>query len=234
MTTIERPAQSRGRIDKRTAILSAAVKVFSQEGYAQASIDAIASVAGVAKPTVYNHFQDKETLFRTVMRDSADRTAARIIAAFATLPDDGADLEGELTRVAHLMVECQLSEAGWALQRLLYAEAARLPDLYDEVVARGGTPALNVLAGRLASLANRGHLDIDDPVVAANQFMALVAGNLPALSALGTRPVSPGELDQSVRAGVRTFLRAFAAQARRRPARQRGTRQGATRQGAGA
>ncbi|MET8050235.1 TetR/AcrR family transcriptional regulator [Streptosporangium sp. NPDC005286] len=220
MTTIERARSGRGRIDKRTAILDAAVKVFSQEGYAQANIDAIASLAGVAKPTVYNHFHDKETLFRTVMRDSADRSTARIIAAFATLPDDGADLAGELERVGHLMVECQLSEEGWALQRLLYAEAARLPDLYDEVVARGGIPALNVLAGRLAGLANRGHLEIDDPAVAAGQFMALVAGNLPALSALGTRPVSPDDLADAVRDGVRTFLRAFAAPARRRSSRR--------------
>ncbi|WP_433257365.1 TetR/AcrR family transcriptional regulator [Streptosporangium sp. CA-135522] len=209
-------APSRGRIDKRAAILEAAVKVFAQEGYAQAGVDTIAAIAGVAKPTVYNHFGDKEALFRTVMRDGAERTAAKIVAAFATLPDDGVDLPGELTRVAHLMVECQLSDEGWALQRLLYAEAARLPDLYDEVVSRGGTPALNVLAGRLASLAGRGHLEVGDPMVAATQFMALVSGNLPALSALGTRPVSPEDLDSTVRTGVATFLRAFAVPSRRR------------------
>ncbi|MFC9325687.1 TetR/AcrR family transcriptional regulator C-terminal domain-containing protein [Kitasatospora sp. NPDC057015] len=106
-----------------------------------------------------------------------------------------------MERVAHRVVECQLSDEGWALQRLRYGEAARLPDLYDQVVARGSQPVLDVLAGRLSSLANRGHLELNDPVVAAAQFMALVSGNLPGLSALGTRPVSDEALHTAVRTG---------------------------------
>jgi AcrR family transcriptional regulator len=167
----------------------------------------------VAKPTVYNHFGDKETLFRTVMRDGAQRTSTRILAALATLPEDGpehgGDLAADLERVALRVVECQLSAEGWALQRLLYAEAARLPDLYDEVVSQGALPVQQVLAGRLAALAHRGHLDIDDPAVAASQFMALVSGDLPGLSALGTRAVPGERLRAVVRNGVGTFLRAF-------------------------
>ncbi|MFJ9775182.1 TetR/AcrR family transcriptional regulator [Kitasatospora sp. NPDC101157] len=219
MNERELPVTGRGRIDKRAAILDAAVRLFTREGYAQAGIDAIAAAAGVAKPTLYNHFGDKENLFRVVMRDGAERTANRIVAALASLPDDGEDLAGELQRVAHRVVECQLSAEGWALQRLLYAEASRLPDLYDQVVSRGSQPVLDVLAGRLSSLANRGHLDLDDPAVAASQFIALVSGNLPGLSALGTRPVSPSDLDTAVRTGVDTFLRAFGT-SRRRPARR--------------
>ncbi|MEU4116988.1 TetR/AcrR family transcriptional regulator C-terminal domain-containing protein [Kitasatospora sp. NPDC028055] len=219
MNERELPGTGRGRIDKRSAILDAAVKVFTREGYAQAGIDAIAAAAGVAKPTLYNHFGDKENLFRVVMRDGAERTANRIVAALASLPDDGQDLAAELERVAHRVVECQLSDEGWALQRLLYAEASRLPDLYDQVVARGSQPVQDVLAGRLSSLANRGHLDLDDPAVAAAQFIALVSGNLPGLSALGTRPVAPADLATAVRTGVDTFLRAFGTP-RRRPARR--------------
>ncbi|GJF32076.1 transcriptional regulator [Kitasatospora sp. NE20-6] len=219
VTESERPTAGRGRIDKRSAILEAAVKVFTREGYAQAGIDAIAAAAGVAKPTVYNHFGDKENLFRVVMRDGAERTSTRIVAALASLPDDGQDLAAELERVAHRVVECQLGDEGWGLQRLLYAEAARLPDLYDQVVARGSRPVLDVLCGRLAGLANRGHLDLDDPAVAATQFMALVSGNLPGLSALGTRPVDRADLDAAVRTGVDTFLRAYGTARRRRPRR---------------
>jgi TetR/AcrR family transcriptional repressor of mexJK operon len=204
-----RVTTTRGRLDKRSAILEAAGKVFTRQGYELASVDAIAQLAGVAKPTVYNHFQDKETLFRTVMRDGAGRTAARIIAALDSIDDD-ADLAAELTRVAHLVIQCQLSDEGWALQRLLYAEAGRFADLYDDVVSQGGVPVVNALAGRLARLANRGQLAIDDVMTAASQFMALVAGDLPALSRLGTRPVPADELDRAVGAGVSTFLRAFA------------------------
>lgn len=61
----------RGRIDKRQAILDAAFDVFAEHGYAQALVQEIAEQAGVAKPTVYNHFTDKETLFRATLTAAA-------------------------------------------------------------------------------------------------------------------------------------------------------------------
>ncbi|WP_131770844.1 TetR/AcrR family transcriptional regulator, partial [Candidatus Protofrankia californiensis] len=57
----------RGRVDKREAILAAAFEVFARKGYEGASVDLIASEAGVAKPTLYNHLGSKENLFRLVM-----------------------------------------------------------------------------------------------------------------------------------------------------------------------
>jgi AcrR family transcriptional regulator len=204
-------ASNRGRIDKHAAILAAALRVFAESGFGYANIDAIAAAAGVAKPTVYNHFGDKETLFRAVMTDSADESAASIVKAINGTPRDDEDLVGELNAIAQAVVRCQVSDKGWALQRLLCAEAARMPDLYDDVVSRGGPPVLNALAGRLALIAYAGHLDLDDPVLAANQFMALLTGNLPALTALGTRPVAAEVLAAEVNAAVHTFLRAFGA-----------------------
>ncbi|MBB5936912.1 TetR/AcrR family transcriptional regulator [Streptomyces zagrosensis] len=69
-----RPA---GRLSaKREAILRAAVEVFLREGYARASVDAIAEEAGVAKQTVYNHFGDKERLFLAAVEGERQRVAA--------------------------------------------------------------------------------------------------------------------------------------------------------------
>ncbi len=65
------------------------------------------------------------------------------------------------------------------MRRLLYAEAVRLPDLVDEVRASGPDRFTEALAGRLARLANAGHLGVEDPVRAANQFIALVYGECP-------------------------------------------------------
>ena len=48
---------------KRQAILDAAKTLFLTKGYASTSMDAVASLAGVSKLTVYSHFTDKETLF---------------------------------------------------------------------------------------------------------------------------------------------------------------------------
>lgn len=174
-----------------------------------ARVEAIAKRGGVAKPTVYNHFTDKETLFRTVILDGAQRTSDQIVAALDTLPDDWTDLTEALTRVAGKVLDCQLSEEGWALLRLMYAEAARFPDLFDDALHRGGSRVHSTLAGRLARLAHRGRLSINDPDIAAGHFLALVSGDLPALSALGTREVTDEDLRASIAAGVDTFLRAF-------------------------
>jgi TetR/AcrR family transcriptional repressor of mexJK operon len=202
-------ATRRGRIDKRAAILDAALRSFIRDGYGQARIETIAELAEVAKPTVYNHFGDKQTLFRTVILDGAARTADKIISTLETLPDDGDDLSAELARVAYQVIGCQLSEDGWALLRLMYAEAGHFPDLFDEALTHGGARVHSALAGRLARLAHRGHLDIDDTDTAAAHFLALISGDLPALTALGTRQVTDAQLRKTVTAGIDTFLRAF-------------------------
>jgi len=87
----------RGRVQKRQAILDAALSVFTREGYGLASIDAIAAEAGVAKPTIYNHLGGKENLFRIVMVEAAEQSRTKILQALDAFPTDATDLRGQLT-----------------------------------------------------------------------------------------------------------------------------------------
>jgi hypothetical protein len=68
---------------------------------------------------------------------------------------------------------------------------------------------MDALADRLARLTLAGRLRIGDPVVAADQFWALLVGPAEARSRMGTRPVPDGELHMVTTAAVDTFLRAF-------------------------
>jgi TetR/AcrR family transcriptional regulator of autoinduction and epiphytic fitness len=61
--------KKRDTSEKRQAVLEGAVKVFTEQGFGAASMDAIAETAGVSKRTVYNHFQSKEALFQTIVGD---------------------------------------------------------------------------------------------------------------------------------------------------------------------
>src|SRR5690349_51695 len=90
----------RGRVDKRRAILDAAFTVFAREGYAQASLEQIASEAGVARATVYNHFGDKERLLHEAIAADADRAMAKNLAAVEQLTADRDDLRATLEDVA--------------------------------------------------------------------------------------------------------------------------------------
>ncbi len=51
----------------REALLESAQRLFGRRGYADVSIDEIASAAGATKGAFYHHFNDKRDLFREVL-----------------------------------------------------------------------------------------------------------------------------------------------------------------------
>lgn len=203
--------RARGRIDKRQAILDAAFAVFAREGYAQAGVDVIATEAGVAKATVYNHFRDKENLLRESITASADGAFAANMAAVERLTDSGGELRVLLDEVGRRLAACYCDAKSWALNRLLAAELAQFPDLLDIVDGRAANRVNEALADRLGRLMLAGRLRTADPRTAADQFSALLTGPLARRARLGTRPVPEAELRDVVANAVDTFLRAFGA-----------------------
>jgi AcrR family transcriptional regulator len=202
---------TRGRIDKRAAILDAAFTVFARDGYRQASVDTVAATAGVAKHTIYNHFGDKESLFRAAVAALADGALARNLAAVESLRPDREPSE-TLAEVGRKLAECYCDDDSWALRRLLYAELGNMPELQDIVRARATDKVNEALADRLARLALAGRLRIKDPAVAAEQFGALLTGPLETRSRLGTQKLSTAEIEEVARNAVQLFLRAFGVQ----------------------
>lgn len=59
-------------LEKRQRILSVAKALFLAHGYHASSMNQIAREAGVTKLTVYNHFQDKATLFSCAIEDTCE------------------------------------------------------------------------------------------------------------------------------------------------------------------
>jgi AcrR family transcriptional regulator len=200
---------ARGRIDKRQAILDAAFTVFAREGYAQAGVDVIAAEANVAKATVYSHFGDKEKLLREAIAASADQALAANLAAVDRLTDRGHDLRGTLEGVGVRLLQCYCDDRSWALRRLLSAEINQFPDLLDIIHTRAADRVTEAVADRLARLTVAGHLHTPDPLLAAEQFFALLTGPMDNRARLGTRHVPDTELRTIARAAVHTFLQAF-------------------------
>lgn len=62
------PRSSAGRSSTRERILDAALDVFSEKGFHQATVDEIAEAAGLGKGTLYRYFANKETLFNELVR----------------------------------------------------------------------------------------------------------------------------------------------------------------------
>jgi AcrR family transcriptional regulator len=55
------------RTEKRELILNTALEVFASHGFHGASISLIASHAGIAKGLLYNYFESKEQLLKTIL-----------------------------------------------------------------------------------------------------------------------------------------------------------------------
>lgn len=191
------------------SIIDAAASVFCREGFAGANIDLIAVEAGVSRQTIYNHHRDKEKLFMAVVRDLTERCNAGIFATFASFPDQPKDLEADLIGFAVRMNQnCICNRDGRFLRKLIQTEGERYPELFAEWRDQGPGRTWPALAARFARLAHAGHLAVDDPDVAARQFLALANAELQTTFMLGGMP-SEDEVLQSATHGVRTFLRAF-------------------------
>ncbi|MFC9424568.1 TetR/AcrR family transcriptional regulator [Streptomyces sp. NPDC056987] len=202
-------AASRGRIDKRQAILDAAFAVFARQGYEGACVQRIATEAGVAKPTVYNHLTDKENLFRHTVLAAADAVMADNLAVVDRMRAPGTDLRAALEDTAYRLLQVSGGERARALRRLTYAQVAGFPDLTETVQDRTGSRLTEALADRLARLSLAGRLRPCDPSVAAEQLLALLTAPMESRTKLGTRKVPVAETRAVARSAVDTFLRAY-------------------------
>lgn len=211
MTPADTPDISvhRSHSAKRHSIIDAAASVFCREGFAGANIDLIAAEAGVSRQTVYNHHGDKENLLVAVVREITERMSAGVFETLATFPDKPVDLEAELVAFAvRLNQNCMCNRDGKFLRKLLQAEGSRYPELFAGWREHGPAKTWAALAARFARLAHAGWLEIDDPDVAARQFLALVNADLQMAMIFGDT-LSEEQLRQAATNAVRTFLRAF-------------------------
>jgi AcrR family transcriptional regulator len=197
------------RVDKGEAILAAALQVFGRDGFSDGNVDDIARLAGVAKPTIYNRFGDKQALFTAaVLRGSASAND-RVLGVINSLDLHPDDLRAELERLGQALVGCVSHDEGSALMRLQFGERARFPELLDGIRETNRARTVDALAGKLAQLATGGYLTLRDAPRAARQFMSLVTDDALSASGFGGRTLTHAELDEPVSAGVDTFLAAF-------------------------
>lgn len=76
---------------RRYRVMKAAVVTFARYGYRRTSMEAIAQAADMSRPALYQHFSNKETVFREVTRWALGRSAdnAQAAAAVARTPEAG-------------------------------------------------------------------------------------------------------------------------------------------------
>lgn len=201
-------ALRRGSPTKRAAIVRAALEVFVREGYARASVDAIAAAAGVSKRTVYDYYGDKERLFLSVLEETRNAQAAAFRELLERTLGQVDDVEAALSAFGReFAAQIARSAERAAVLRLMIAEASHFPALLEP--APEERPVQRALADRLAELDEQGLLDIPDPSEAAEFLGLLVTGRVNHRSWYGAAHLDDAEIDRLVAGGVRVFLRAY-------------------------
>jgi len=205
-----KPALTRSEY-KHRAIQQAGTEIFLDLGYDAATMDHIAAKAGVSKQTVYNHFQNKDGLFKATI---ADLTSA-LMAPLVVRDLDSATPERRLRALAEDFLALMLRPSSLALYRLIVAESARFPELAAEIYAVGAGRMLATLADYLSWETRNGRLRVADPPLAAEQFVGMLTGRLQLRAVLGVGPTpDEGELKRRANYAVSCFLTIYGPQNR--------------------
>jgi len=204
-----RPAAAPGRpkdLGKGTAILDAARKLFTAQGFDATSMDQIAAAAGVSKLTVYSHFGDKDTLFAAVVKSYCEQQLPP--ALFDAQP--GMPLRERLLHVARAFFGMISAPEALAGHRILCSPRmaeSPLPRMFWEAgPERVQSAFADLLRRRIAS----GELEIDDVPRASAQFFTLLKGEPHARMVFGCcAGMARKEAERHVEATVDMFLRAY-------------------------
>ncbi|WP_173132100.1 TetR/AcrR family transcriptional regulator [Kibdelosporangium persicum] len=165
------------RNEKYDAIVRAARAVFGRVGYLTASIDLIASEAGVSTRTIYNHFDNKEHLFAEVLLASSRQVAEVHEAMIERRLTNVTDLPAALVALAEEWNRPQPEfDDHFAMSRRMGAERAHFPEkIYQAWREAGPWRVQRALAERFEELRDQGLLDVPDAGFAAHLFSVMIA-----------------------------------------------------------
>ncbi len=193
-------------LGKGNAILEAARKLFTAQGFDAASMDQIAAAAGVSKLTVYSHFGDKDTLFAAVVKSYCEQQLPA--ALFDAQP--GVPLRERLLQVARAFFGMISAPEALAGHRILCSPRmadSPLPRMFWEAgPERVQAGFADLLRRRVAA----GELEIEDVPRASAQFFTLLKGEPHARMVFGCcAGMARREAERHVEATVDMFLRAY-------------------------
>ncbi|GAB4002719.1 TetR/AcrR family transcriptional regulator [Glycomyces albus] len=155
--------------DNRAAILNAATDLFLSLGYDRTPLAHVAQSAGVSKATLFKQFPTKAELFEATVMAAGDAPASE-----PADPSTG-DFRAGLVDLGLAYVELLSRPRMADLIRTLIAESPRFPELRERTFDFGTLPVLAALRRYFLAANAAGTADVDDPDMAATQFLGMIA-----------------------------------------------------------
>jgi len=158
VTPRRRLTQAEAKERTRAQLLAAAARVFARKGFAGASLEEIAEVAGYSTGAVYYNFANKEQLFLELMRTGWSRQIAGRVRAVTRLFDesaaDGSDPFAALSDFVYRAAKRESEFSPLAAEFWLYA--VRNPEALDLVAEKLGEEERGLEPAIAAAMARFG------------------------------------------------------------------------------
>ena len=197
---------------KRVDIVRAANTLFLKNGYELTSMEAVAKKADVSKLTIYSHFDNKDELFKEVIRQRCDKLATpENYMALANEPVEKALLELGINFTSMIFRPDSIR-----LHSIMQAEAARHPKVVQIFFEAGPKRVREAFGALLQAWNENKQLAVPNVTKATEQFFSLLKGEMLMKAMLLQMPMpSEEELKIHVRDTVKFFLAAYKTQSKR-------------------
>ena len=163
------PKFRRRKADRPAEIVSAAMAVFAEKGFAAAKLDEIARREGISKGAVYLYFETKADIFRAAVGQVIAPNITALKAMAAAHPGPLVDLLRGV--VAHARGVVETTPVGGVL-KMVVAEAGNFPEIarvwHDQLVAQ----ALGVVTAAIEAAQARGEVKPGNARIYALELIA--------------------------------------------------------------
>jgi TetR/AcrR family transcriptional repressor of mexJK operon len=202
------PSRSPPAADKAQRIIAAAREALLEKGCDGVSMDEAASRAGAAKQTVYARYVSKDALFLAVVYSIQGKMLSAVSVGGPLAIRD------RLRRIARELLDLVLDPSILSLSRIALGASYWFPKLGHSIYGARIRELHEILADIIERAAKDGGLVVDDPAVAAEQFLALVRGeqHLHCLYDPSFRP-SRVKIEPQIDAGLDCFMARYGAHA---------------------
>ncbi len=199
------PRQSRKEesIAKRARILEVATQMFMCQGFSAVSMDAIAEAAPVSKPTLYNHFTDKKSLYAAVVQNRCQKVFDELEHGLS----GERSVEDTLSAIARQYLSLVFAPEAINMHRLSLGESVSFPELGKLFYESGPKRSVAILARYFDMLHEQGILHVPQPELSASLFLSMLKGYSHLELMLGIRKrVNEAERENIVKYVVEVFI----------------------------
>lgn len=163
-------------------VLAAAFDVFALKGFDGATVNEIATSAGVSKRTLYERYKDKADIFRALLAWGCRQNLPDVC------PPDSSDPEAALVAHAQTILSAISRTESIELARIVISAAPRFPELgvlFDDMTR---TSSLEIVKELCRRLVRTRRIRKIDPEVFASDFIGLLRGDHHLRALIGVRP----------------------------------------------